>query len=119
MVGKWILQGTIAGQETTHDINIDWVLGHQYVQLREFSREKDSEGRPPYKAIVFITREETQNRYKYLWLDNSGKGGLSAQAIGQADRNRFNFQLNDVQMTCKVCHNYLEHQFFNCNFDKT
>jgi hypothetical protein len=29
MVGKWILQGTIAGKETTHDIVAEWVLGHQ------------------------------------------------------------------------------------------
>jgi hypothetical protein len=87
MVGKWILQGTIAGQETTHDIIADWVLGHQYVQLRETSHEKDSSDKPSYEAIIFITWEQALNQYTCLWLDNTGNGGLKAQAIGHADRN--------------------------------
>src|SRR5208282_4812975 len=28
LAGKWVLQGTIAGQETTHDVDADWVLDH-------------------------------------------------------------------------------------------
>ncbi len=92
MVGKWILQGTIAGQETTHDIIVDWVLGHQYIQLKEVSREKDSNDRPIYEAIVFITRDQTLNQYTCLWLDNTGNGGLSAQAIGHASRNGDNLE---------------------------
>jgi hypothetical protein len=99
MEGKWILKGTIAGQETTHDINVDWVLGHQYIQLREVSREKDFNGNPSYEATVFITWEQTINQYKCLWLDNTGNGGLSAQAIGYASRNgdciEFVFRISD------------------------
>lgn len=99
MIGKWILQGTIAGQETTHDIIADWVLGHQYIQLKEISREKDSNGKPSYEAIVFITWEQTQNQYTCLWLDNTGNGGLSAQAIGhanqKADNLEFIFRISD------------------------
>ncbi len=40
MIGKWVLQGTIAGKETTHDVIAEWVLSHQYLQLHETSREK-------------------------------------------------------------------------------
>jgi hypothetical protein len=87
MVGKWVLKGTIGGQETTHDIVADWVLGHQYVQIRETSREKDTEGKPVYAATVFITWEQSINQYTCLWLDNTGNGGLKAQAVGHADRN--------------------------------
>jgi hypothetical protein len=92
MVGKWILQGKIAGQETIHDINVEWVLGHQYLQVREVSRERDADGSPSYDAIVFITLEQTQNQYKCLWLDNTGNGGLSAQAIGLSPRNADNLE---------------------------
>jgi hypothetical protein len=99
MVGNWILQGTIAGQVTTHDIVADWVLGHQYIQLKEISREKDTDGKPSYEAIVFITREQNKNQYTCLWLDNSGNGGLSAQSIGHAnpkgDNLEFVFRIND------------------------
>jgi len=31
LTGTWVLQGSIAGRETTHDIVSEWVLGHQYV----------------------------------------------------------------------------------------
>lgn len=87
MVGKWILRGTIAGSETTHDISTEWVLGHQYVQLKEVSREKDINGKPLYEAIVFICWEEKLMQYSCLWLDNTGNSGLSPQAVGHAKQN--------------------------------
>jgi hypothetical protein len=87
MVGKWVLQGIIAGKETTHDIITEWVLGHQYVQIKEVSREKDVNGKPIYEAIVFICWEQKLNRYSCLWLDNTGNGGLSNKAVGHAKAN--------------------------------
>lgn len=85
MTGGWILQGTIAGAETTHDIGIEWVLGHQYLRIREVSREKTGEGAPVYEAIVFIGWDEPTGRYACLWLDCTGGGGLSPGAIGYAE----------------------------------
>ena len=87
MIGKWILQGTIAGKETTHDIITEWVLGHQYVRLQEISREKKTDGEAAYEAIVFIGWDEPSSQYACLWLDVTGGGGLSAQAIGHGKRN--------------------------------
>lgn len=87
MTGKWVLQGTIGGSETTHDIISEWVLDHQYVQLREVSREKGTNGKPLYEATVFICWEQKINQYSCLWLDNTGNGGLSPQAVGHAKSN--------------------------------
>ncbi|MHB8053771.1 MAG: hypothetical protein ACYDH3_00755 [Candidatus Aminicenantales bacterium] len=87
LAGAWILQGTIAGQETTHDILAEWVLGHQYLQLREISREKSAAGAPAYEAIVFIGWDQPLSQYACLWLDVTGGGGLTGQAIGHAQRN--------------------------------
>jgi hypothetical protein len=86
MVGTWLLRGTIAGAQTTHDVDVAWVLGHQYVRLHEVSREKDPQGRPAYEAIVFIGWDATQRRYACLWLDSTGGGGLAAHAIAHAER---------------------------------
>jgi hypothetical protein len=86
-IGKWILQGTIVGKETTHDILAEWVLGHQYVQFREVSREKDVRGEAMYEAIVYIGWDQPSNQYACLWLDNTGGGGLSAHAIAYAKQN--------------------------------
>ena len=87
LVGKWVLQGTIEGRETKHDISAEWVLGHQYVRLHEVSREKDAQGQAAYEAIVFIGWDQPTSQYACLWLDSTGGGGLAAQAIGHAKRS--------------------------------
>jgi hypothetical protein len=87
LTGAWVLQGTIGGQETTHDVAAEWVLGHQYLRLTEVSREKDAEGRAAYEAIVFIGWDQPSEAYACLWLDSTGGGGLTGQAIGHAKRN--------------------------------
>lgn len=87
MTGKWILTGTIAGQKTTHDVSASWVLGHQYLQLHEVSHEKDANNNPAYEAIVYIGWNETSKQYTCLWLDVTGSGGLSTQAIANAKRD--------------------------------
>jgi hypothetical protein len=88
MTGEWVLSGTIAGKETTHDINVEWVLAHQYIQLHEISREKDSTGQAEYEAIVYIGWEQAIDEYTCLWLDITGNSGLSANAIAHAMRGQ-------------------------------
>lgn len=85
--GRWLLQGTIAGRETTHDVRSQWVLAHKYIQIHEVSREKNEDGDPVYEAIVYIGWDEQLNRYQCLWLDVTGGGGLSANAIGHGMRD--------------------------------
>jgi hypothetical protein len=84
MTGRWVLHGTIAGQETTHDVVIQWALGHQYIMMTEISREKDEKGIPQYEAIVYITREDSKSQYSCMWLDNTGNGGLNGQSVGHS-----------------------------------
>ena len=99
LVGTWVLQGTIAGSATTHDVVAEWVLGHQYVRLHEVSHERGADGRPAYEAIVFIGWDAPNHRYACLWLDSTGGGGLSATAIGHgrrgADEIAFRFRGGD------------------------
>jgi len=45
-----------------------------------------------YEAIVFICWEQKLNEYSCLWLDNTGNGGLSNQAIGHAKSNGDNIE---------------------------
>jgi len=88
LTGSWILQGTIAGRETTHDIESEWVLNHEYLRLHERSREKNAQGEPAYEAIVFISWEASSSDYRCLWLDStSGEGLASTQGIAKGKRN--------------------------------
>ena len=100
MTGSWILKGTIAGQEVTHDIVVSWILEHQYLQISEISREKDADGTAAYEALVLIGWDSDLSKYACLWLDVTGGGGLSAQAItGYAERDGdeipFLFKMNE------------------------
>ena len=87
LTGKWILNGTIDGQKTIHDIDAQRVLNGQYIQLKEISREKDQKGNPLYEAIVYICWEESKKQYSCLWLDNTSNGGISNGIIGRAKYN--------------------------------
>jgi hypothetical protein len=96
LAGSWIVQGTIAGHEATHDIESEWVLNHEYVRLHEASREKNTQGQPAYEAIVFIEWNESSNEYRCLWLDSTGGGGLSAPiAQGKRGNDEITFLFRD------------------------
>jgi hypothetical protein len=82
--GEWIMTGIIAGQEITHDLKAEWVLGHNYLKMYELSREHDEHGVPAYEAIVFIGRDDVNGGYACMWLDITGPGGLRGDALGHA-----------------------------------
>lgn len=84
LTGKWVLEGTIAGKKTTHDVVTSWVLNGQYVQLHEVSREQDAQGRPAYEALVYLTWEPSRGEYSCLWLDSTSNVGLSNGVVGHA-----------------------------------
>ncbi len=86
MAGHWLLQGTIARQQTTHDVDFEWVLSGNYLRMHEVSREKDAKGSPQYEAIVYLGKGKTAEDYSVLWLDNTGAGGLLSDAIGHGTR---------------------------------
>jgi hypothetical protein len=95
LTGTWTLQGAIAGHETAHDIESEWVLNH-YLRLHEISREKNAQGQPAYEAIVFIEWDESSTQYKCLWLDSTAGGGLSAPiAPGKRGNDEITFWFRD------------------------
>ena len=85
ITGKWVLKGKIAGQETVHDIDANWVLEHQYVLIHETSREKKSNGLPSYEANVYVGWDQALSEYVCVWLDVYG--GISSQSIGRSKPN--------------------------------
>lgn len=87
MTGKWVLNGTIAKQTTTHDIEAEWVLNHEYVRFHEVSREKNAKGEPAYEAIVLVSWDQAKREYSCLWLDSTTGGGLTAQGIGHGQKS--------------------------------
>jgi hypothetical protein len=82
MTGSWLLQGKIAGQDIVHDIEVSWVLAHQYILIRETSHEKNADGQPSYKANVYVGWDQAASEYVCIWLDIFG--GVTPQSIGRS-----------------------------------
>ena len=97
LTGSWILQGTIAGHQTTHDIESEWVLNHEYLRIHETSRDKNPQGQTAYEAIVFIEWNPSSNEYRCMWLDSTGGGALSPQGIapGKRGEDEITFHFSD------------------------
>lgn len=83
LAGKWMMQGTIAGQATTHDVDAEWVLDHHYLRIHEVSREKNSKGKPQYEATVYVAWNDATKQYAAVWLDVYG--GLLPESVGLAN----------------------------------
>ena len=84
MIGHWVLRGVIARQQTTHDIDAQWVLDKEYVQIHEVSREKDAAGKPRYEAIVYVVWDPKAGEYACLWLDTTGLDVFPPKGVGHA-----------------------------------
>lgn len=84
MPGDWVMQGTIGGKQTTHDMHVEWVLNREYLQLHEISREKKPGGDPVYEAIVYIGWDTKAHQYGCLWLDSTGPWNFTAQGLAHA-----------------------------------
>jgi hypothetical protein len=82
LAGKWLMEGTIAGQPTKHDLDVEWVLDHHYLRIHEVSQERKAGGQPRYEATVFIAWNDPPKQYSCAWLDVYG--GLSPASIGLA-----------------------------------
>lgn len=98
LVGKWVLQGAIAGRQVTHDVDAEWVLKRGYVRLHEVSRENDATGNPAYEAIIFINWDPRASEYLCLWLDSTANTGLTADGIahGKARGDEIPFVFKDT-----------------------
>jgi len=83
LIGRWVLQGTIARQPTTHDVSFEWMLGREYVRMYEVSRERGPTGAPAYEAVVLFGRDPHSGEYACLWLDNTGAGAFDPGGVGR------------------------------------
>ncbi len=83
LIGSWLLQGTIARRQTTHDVSFAWLLGQRYVQMHEVSRELEADGHPAYEAVVLFGRDPQSGEYAALWLDNTGTSAFDPIGTGR------------------------------------
>jgi hypothetical protein len=109
LAGHWVLKGTVAGEQTTHDVDAEWALDHHYLRIHEVSREKNDQGKPKYEALVFIAWNEQPKQYACAWLDVLG--GLAAESIGVATpkENEIPFVFKNEKGIVSLTNDFLYH----------
>jgi hypothetical protein len=83
LVGRWVLRGTIARQQTVHDVTFEWLLGREYIQMREVSRERAPNGSPAYEARVLFGRDPRTGAYACVWMDNTAAAAFPPEGTGR------------------------------------
>lgn len=83
LIGQWVLRGTIARQETVHDVTFEWMLGREYVQMHEVSRKRKADGTPAYEAVVLFGRDPGTGAYAALWMDNTAAAAFPQEGTGR------------------------------------
>lgn len=97
LAGRWVMTGTIAGQEIAHDLDAEWVLGGNYLYFHEIARGRDENGDPAYESRVYFGWDEASERLVCMWLDVTGGGGLVPDGFGygKPDGDRIPFIWGD------------------------
>lgn len=83
LVGHWVLRGSIARQQTVHDVDFEWLLGREYVQMHEVSRERAPNGSPAYEAVVLFGRDPKTGAYACVWMDNTAAAAFPPEGTGR------------------------------------
>ena len=83
LAGRWVLRGTISRQQTIHDVTFEWLLGREYLQMHEVSRERNATGSPAYEAVVLFGRDPQTGAYACLWMDDTGANAFDPAGIGR------------------------------------
>ena len=83
LIGQWVLRGTIARQQTVHDVTFEWLLGREYVQMHEVSRERAPNGTPAYEAVVIFGRDPKTGAYACMWMDNTAAAAFPPEGTGR------------------------------------
>lgn len=83
LIGQWVLRGTIARQETVHDVTFEWMLGREYVRMHEISRERKADGTAEYEAVVLFGRDPKTGVYAAMWMDNTAAAAFPEEGTGR------------------------------------
>lgn len=95
LTGHWVLRGNIAGKPTTHDVDAEWVIQHQYLRLHEVSQEQNAKGQPQYEAMIFIGWNQTPKTYTCVWLDAYGGASVASLGVAEPAENKLPFVFKD------------------------
>jgi hypothetical protein len=97
MVGMWKVGGTIRGRSVEQSVEAQWVLNHQFLQIKEKGAPDAKSSGPAYEALVMVGFDHTSERYVAHWMDIYG--GRFSETLGygvqSGDQIEFVFEYPD------------------------
>lgn len=93
LAGKWALTRKKGNQEVRNDVDVEWMLNHQFLRIHM----TDAASPPQYEAMVFVGYDNASERYVVHWLDVLGGRSSETLGYGRRDGNslRFVFEYPD------------------------
>ncbi len=84
MTGSWTLTGAIVGAPVKHQVDVHWILNHQFLEIHERDTAAPKPGEPAYEAMPLIGYDNTSERYVAHWIDVYG--GRYSETLGYGKR---------------------------------
>jgi hypothetical protein len=72
MVGEWVVDVNVYGHQFTSDREAEWVLSHQFLRIREKSREVVPWLKVPFERVMYIGYNHGKQRYVVYELNVHG-----------------------------------------------
>jgi hypothetical protein len=97
LAGTWSLQGTVMGRPAHHIVTARWVLGHQFLEVREQTAPEAPATESRYDSLWFLGYDEVSERYVLHLMDVFGARFSEVLGFGTRDGNdlRFIFEYPD------------------------
>lgn len=97
MIGAWKVEGRIMGRDAHHEVEVGWVLNHQFLRIHEKTEAAAAASEKRYEAIWFLGYDPVSERYVLHLLDVFGGRFSETLGYGMRDGNaiRFVFEYPD------------------------
>jgi hypothetical protein len=91
LAGRWTLDGEVMGRAAHHDVSAEWVLGHEFLNIREKTSAAAPSSEHRYEASWFLGYDPASERYVLHLLDVFGGRFSETLGYGVRDANELRF----------------------------
>jgi Protein of unknown function (DUF1579) len=97
LAGAWKIEGQVMGSPAHHEVQAEWVLGHQFLRIHEKTAADAPAAESRYEAIWFLGYDAVSERYVLHLFDLFGTRFSETLGYGSRDGDviRFVFEYPD------------------------
>jgi hypothetical protein len=91
LAGSWKLEGTVMGSNAHHDVQVDWVLNHQFLRIEEKTAASAPATERKYDSIWYLGYDPVSERYVLHLMDTFGARFSETLGYGIREGNQIKF----------------------------